>query len=179
MNRTVAHLQRTPGHLQYGHPIFDTVYTELGELLLRVKYRSDWSAVDEIVEAAADFMRSWNPGEDLIVPVPPSRKRPKQPVLVLADALGQRLGIETILNCVARVKETPELKNVYDFGTRVQSLQGAHTVNKAAVEGRKVLLFDDLYRSGATMNAVAASLYDEGAASDVFGLTITRTRVKR
>ncbi len=32
------------------------------------------------------------------------------------------------------------------------------------------------YRSGATMNAITAALYDEGAAADVFALTITRTR---
>jgi len=42
-----------------------------------------------------------------------------------------------------------------------------------------VLLFDDLYRSGATMNAIAAALLDEGGAADVFALAITRTRSKR
>lgn len=34
-------------------------------------------------------------------------------------------------------------------------LAGAHPIDKAQVADRKVLLFDDLYRSGATMNAIA------------------------
>ena len=38
------------------------------------------------------------------------------------------------------------------------------------------LLFDDLYRSGATMNEITTTLYDQGSAADVFVLTITRTR---
>lgn len=40
----------------------------------------------------------------------------------------------------------------------------------------KILLFDDLYRSGATMNAITEVLYDEGYADDIYALTITRTR---
>ncbi len=47
------------------------------------------------------------------------------------------------------------------------------------VQGKGVLLFDDLFRSGATMNAITAALYDEGGAGNVFALTITRTRSHR
>lgn len=46
-------------------------------------------------------------------------------------------------------------------------------MDKTQVQGRKILLFDDLYRSGATMNAITAALYDEGEAANVFALTIT------
>ncbi len=35
---------------------------------------------------------------------------------------------------------------------------------------------DDLYRSGATMDAITRALYDQGSAADVFALAITRTR---
>jgi competence protein ComFC len=47
------------------------------------------------------------------------------------------------------------------------------------VAGRKVLLFDDLYRSGATMSSIAAALHDQGGSGDVFALTVTRTRSRR
>lgn len=46
------------------------------------------------------------------------------------------------------------------------------------MEGRKVLLFDDLFRSGATMNSITAALLEKGQASEVFALTLTRTRSK-
>jgi predicted amidophosphoribosyltransferase len=77
---------------------------------------------------------------------------------------------------VKRTRDVPELKDVYEYDERMRLLSDVHTVDKAQVQGRKVLLFDDLYRSGATMNAITAALYDQGNAADVFALAITRTR---
>jgi hypothetical protein len=37
----------------------------------------------------------------------------------------------------------------------------------------------DLFRSGATMNAITGALYDQGRARDVYALTLTRTRSKQ
>jgi len=164
------------GDDEFGHAQFDTKRSEVGELLYQLKYKSDASAVASIVETVAAFVASWKPGVDLIVPVPPSRPRASQPVLVLADALAKRLNLPCAPSCVTRTRDVPELKNVYDYNERTRLLAGAHTVDKAQVQGRKVLLFDDLYRSGATMNAITAALYDDGGAADVFALTITKTR---
>lgn len=40
-----------------------------------------------------------------------------------------------------------------------------------------MLLFDDLYRSGATLNAVTRVLYEQARCSDVYALALTRTRM--
>jgi len=37
-------------------------------------------------------------------------------------------------------------------------------------------LFDDLYRSGATLNALSQAAYSQGEAANVFVLALTRTR---
>jgi predicted amidophosphoribosyltransferase len=58
-------------------------------------------------------------------------------------------------------------------------LEGVHRVDSSQVRGRRVLLFDDLYRSGATMNVICASLYDSGCAESVFALTVTKSRNKQ
>jgi len=165
------------GHDQYGHPRFDTERTEVGELLYRLKYRSDKNALEEIADTAVEFLNSWKRGAevDIIVPVPPSRNRPQQPVFLLADALGSRLEIPVKREAIERTRDVPELKNVYDFKERLRLLDGAHTAKPRVMSGKKVLLFDDLYRSGATMNAVTKALYDAGA-KGVFAFTITRTR---
>ena len=81
-----------------------------------------------------------------LVPVSPSRVRIEQPVYL------------------------------YSYDERLRLLDGAHKVEASVVKGQKILLFDDLYRSGATMNAITAALYDEGAVADVFALVLTRTR---
>ncbi len=167
------------GYDEFGHPVFDTKRTELGELLYRLKYKADGSVVGELADAAAGFVRSWVSGVQLIVPVPPSKsERTQQPVLVLAQALCERLGIPLGMNAVVRVKNVPELKNVYDRDARLRLLQGAHKVDARVVKGKKILLFDDLYRSGATMNSVTEILYDQGSVAEVFALTLTCTRVK-
>ena len=165
------------GDDEYGHPMFDTTRSDLGELLYRLKYRSDVSVLDEIVQVAARFYRSWNPGATVIVPVPPSRSsRPQQPVSMIAAALGGQLSITVEQNAITRATEVPELKDIYAYDDRLRALEGAHSVAVSAVRGQRVLLLDDLYRSGATMNAITAVLYDQGGVADVYALAVTRTR---
>ncbi len=94
----------------------------------------------------------------------------------MAEALGRKIGVAVDASGVTRIKETPELKNIYTYEDRLRFLEGAHRVEAPAVRGQRVLLFDDLYRSGATMNAITVALYDEGAVADVYALALTRTR---
>ena len=163
------------GYDEFGHPRFDTQRSEIGELFYKLKYKSDQSSVPEIVEAVETLMKTWNPTVDILVPVPPSNCRAVQPVLVLAKAISQRLGIP-LTDCVTRTRKVPQLKNISDFDERATLLEGLHAVDKSVTRDKTVLLFDDLYRSGATMNAVTTDLYETGKATDVFALTITRTR---
>jgi len=167
------------GDDEYGHPQFDTKRTELGDLLYRLKYKSDSTVVAEIVEEVASFMSSWKPGAAVITPVPPSRLRTMQPIFIIGEALAKRIEIPWIIDGVRRIKEIPELKNVYNYDERIRLLTGAYDVDRTQIQGQRVLLFDDLYRSGATMNTVTAALYDLGGALDVFALALTRTRSNR
>jgi competence protein ComFC len=166
------------GYDGYGHPQFETVRSELGELLYKLKYRADPSAVDSIAETATEFLKEkWRIEVDLIVPVPPSdRSRKRQPVLEVATAISDRTGIELCLDGVVKVKQTQQLKNVFDFKERVAALEDAFTVEKAKIQGKRVLLFDDLFRSGATMNTISECLITDCGAQVVCALTLTRTR---
>ena len=46
----------------------------------------------------------------------------------------------------------------------------------SVIKGRNVLLIDDLFQTGATMNAVAAILRSKGGAAKVYVLALTRTK---
>jgi predicted amidophosphoribosyltransferase len=172
-----THIQSSQftGYNDYGHPQFDTVRTELGELLYRLKYKGDLSAVAPIAEAAVDFLRQWNPGIDSIVPAPPSRTRLIQPLFQIADEIGSILNLPVDKGSVRKIKETPELKNV-EYAKRFESLSGAYAVDEDALRGRRILLLDDLYQSGATLNATACLLKGAGGAIAVFALALTRAR---
>jgi competence protein ComFC len=164
------------GDDQYGHPVLVTKRSEIGDLLFRWKYRANRSALEDLVATIGEFLKSWKPDVDLIIPVPPTRLRSHKPLLTLAKELGERVSIAVRPEAVVRAKEIPELKNVYDFEERLRLLAGAHKVKRSLVERQKVLLFDDLYRSGATMNAITEALYQPDCAAEVCALAVTRTR---
>lgn len=167
------------GHDEYGHPQFASKRSEIGELLYKLKFRRDRSVIPEIAAVVGTFAESYLPTVDLIVPIPPSTPRTEQPVILLAHAIGARIGIPVIEDCVWKVRETSQLKNIFDFDQRLRLLDGAFEIDRSLANGKRVLLFDDLYRSGATLNAVTSLLYDPGGASDVVALTLTRTRSLR
>lgn len=165
------------GDNEFGNPVYDTRRSELGELLYKLKYRGDHSAVEPIVDAVAEFLQSWEPDVDLMVPVPPSNEqRPHQPVITLAREISKRTGIELCENCLRKLKQTQQLKDVHFYSDRLDILKDAFDVVGNKCEKRKVLLFDDLFRSGATLNAITKVLYNNGRADSVYALTITRTR---
>ena len=165
------------GYDSNGHAQFDTKRSELGELVFRLKNRSDRATLAPIADTAAEFVLASGIQFDAVVPVPPSRRRPFQPVIEIATALGARLAKPVLLSVVSKVKETPELKDVFDFGERQKLLEGAFAVDEKAAKGQRLLLVDDLYRSGATAAIVAKELMGAGA-SAVYFLAMTKTRTR-
>lgn len=146
------------GYDEYGHEQFDTRRTEVGELLYRLKYRNDATALEEIGTVAEKFIRSWRIKFDVIVPAPPTRTRRVQPLHQIAGELGRRFQVPVVKAVAKNAAGAAELKDLREFHERQAVLQGALTVNARAVAGKRVLLLDDLIRSGATLGAVAAAL---------------------
>ena len=165
------------GYDEHGHERYETTRSPLGELLYQLKYRGRPTA-PEVAAVMARFFED-KPialGRiDLIVPVPPSTARSVQPVTQVAKALGRKLKKPILDHVVRKVRQTPGLKDVRDPEERRELLDGAFEVDRAKVSGKGVLLLDDLYRSGATANAVTVALLGAGAAR-VYFLAATRTR---
>lgn len=164
------------GDDEYGRPQFATTRTAMGELLYRLKYGGDESIIEVIVTTASNFVRAKSWPIDLVIPVPASRSRTFQPVVALAKRLADDLKIAFCGGCVAKIKDIPELKDIFDFNKRAKLLSSAFQVDRSKVEGKHLLLFDDLYRSGATMNAVSSELRKSGKAARIYVLTLTMTR---
>src|ERR1700752_2565824 len=75
------------GYNEFGHPEFDTVRSELGEMLYRLKYKGDKGVIAPGVESIAGFVNNWGIHPDAIAPMPPSRQRSFQPVMAIACEL--------------------------------------------------------------------------------------------
>ena len=163
------------GYDEYGHEQFATRRTEVGELLYRLKYRGDPSAVEEIGTVASKFIRSWGISFDVIVPAPPTRTRRVQPLHQIADELSRRFNVPVVKAVSKKATGAAELKDLREYHEREAVLKGALAVNARAITGKRVLLVDDLIRSGATLGAVAAALANAGAAI-IFAFALTKTR---
>ena len=106
---------------------------------------------------------------DVLVPVPLHRsrlvRRRFNQSALLARAVSARCGVPVDVDALTRVKATPAQVGL----TRTQralNVQGAFRVEqaqRAAIQGRNVVLVDDVLTSGATINAASRALLRGGA----------------
>jgi ComF family protein len=126
---------------------------------------------------AAEAPRYLAPGEwDVLVPVPLHWRRRWHrgfnQAEVLARAVGRRLGLPVAPRALARVRATPPQQG--DPEARRHNVRDAFRVRRVGrVAGRRVLLIDDVFTTGATANAAARALLAAGAA-EVGVLTLAR-----
>jgi predicted amidophosphoribosyltransferase len=114
---------------------------------------------------------------DVIIPTPPSNiDREVQPVYAIANRVSELLNISVDFNYVKKIKSTSELKTVEDKIQRQEILDGSFKINNMKYQGKKVLLFDDLFRSGSTLNEITKELYRNGKVQNVYVVTLTKTR---
>jgi ComF family protein len=106
----------------------------------------------------------------ILAPVPLHRwriwRRGYNQSALIAGALARRAGLVAQLDLVERVKATPVLRGM-NPRERKAAVRGAFRINpkrKAALQGKAVILVDDVYTSGATVNACARILRRAGAA---------------
>lgn len=111
-------------------------------------------------------------GADLIVAVPLHRSRERARGFNQARELGRHLGLP-IADALARTRRTPSQADL-PAARRHANVRGAFEWRRSvAVQGRTIVLVDDVSTTGATLNACAGPLLDAGAA-DVRALTAAR-----
>lgn len=116
-------------------------------------------------------------GIDLIVPVPLHRGRQRRrgynQAHELARHLSAALNLSADERCVRRVRDTAPLVKAMNREERRRTVAAAFAAEPSRVEGRSILLIDDVVTTGATLDACARALRDAGA-SDVRCLTWSR-----
>lgn len=164
------------GYNEFGHPEFDTQRSPLGELVYRLKYKNDKSTLSSIIDTLVTFIRATDMRLEVIVPVPPSKlQRSFQPVIEIATQLGKALGVPLDTITLKKTRSTSQMKDIGDYAERVKALEAVFTVD-TSLEGKQVLLLDDLFQSGASMNVASRTLKKQGDVKAVYAIALTRTR---
>ncbi len=112
-------------------------------------------------------------GIHVIIPIPlhPRRleKRGYNQAGVIAEALGKKLGISVNQKILKRQKNTKPQKEL-NHQERQKNMKNAFVVGKK-LSGENILLVDDIYTTGSTIEEAAKELKKAGAAK-IFFLTI-------
>ena len=116
----------------------------------------------------------WERKITLIVPVPlhsrRKRKRGFNQAEIVAKVLSESTGIAMDAGAVKRIKATSPQKELGDKG-RKRNIRGAFAVQKN-VKGENIVLIDDIYTTGSTLDEAARVLKKAGA-ENVYFLTVS------
>jgi ATP-dependent DNA helicase RecQ len=148
--------------------------SDIGELAYRLKYQGDISTLPAIVEQAASLLAEHPEFAlvDAIVPVPPSTPRDQDPVCCFAQALSQQMDLP-FSPVLIKSRQTQPQKEMHSMAQKQANVAGAFKL-VSLVQGLRLLIVDDLFDSGATLEEITRVLQHAGA-SRVYVLTLTRT----
>lgn len=166
------------GENEYGHPQFDTKRSEVGEALFKLKYRGDKSQAAPLAAQVAKSIVPKFEKVSLIVPMPASNARAWQPVNEVANELGKLIDVPVFDDIVVKVASDAGAKQLKDMASKDEkdaALEGKFTINDGISNNGKwnALLLDDLFDTGASMEAVAANLATYQKIGKIFVAALT------
>jgi ComF family protein len=151
---------------------FDEV---IRKAIYELKYRNLKAISPCLAELLVDYLRS-NPldGDALTyVPLHPRRLRERgyNQSRLLAGELSRRIALPVIEDCLIRIKQAQPQVRAHDVQERQRNVADAFVCRDEKLNGKQLILIDDVCTSGATLESCAKALKSKGVAF-VWGLTL-------
>lgn len=143
----------------------------------QLKYRNLRTLAAPMAKLLNDYLTgSPMPGE-VLVPVPLHQKRLRErgynQAGLLARELGKLRSVPVVEDCLIRVRYALPQARTATVTERRRNVAGAFSCRNDRLEGKQVLLIDDVATSGATLDACAAAL-KAGGVTSVWALVLAR-----
>lgn len=140
----------------------------VADSILRFKYHNQKEYAEVyacwIVRCLGKWINSKN--IDVIIPVPIHKKRMRQrgynQTELIAEKVAARLKITYDKNCVLRYKNTIPQKKLSALA-RMKNMQKAFEVSNGDLKNKNILVIDDIYTTGVTIDAISFVLAGSGA----------------
>lgn len=139
-------------------------------LIKKLKYEGCLDLVPILSNLLYDFWKELGWDADLIIPVPLSEKRRAQRGFNQSEMIGRsfskKVGIPIKPGALMKIRHTAQQVGL-NAEERRENLSGAFAAEKVMVQGKRILLLDDVMTTGSTFAECSAVLLDAGAGSVV------------
>lgn len=114
---------------------------------------------------------------DTIIPVPISKKRYKErgynQSYLIAKEIAKNTDLEILNNCLIKTKNIIEQSKLNKEERKI-NIQGVYEIkNSALIKNKKILLIDDIYTTGSTVNE-CSKILNKGKTNKIGVLTIAK-----
>ncbi len=141
-----------------------------------MKYRGNVALGDALAAQMQDFLRSLQWKIDMMIPIPLGKQRLKErgynQVAIVARPLAYHLGLDYAPQALWKSRDTRSQVGL-NISQRRENVQNAYQADRSVVNGKSILLMDDVSTTGSTLSSSTEALLAAGA-RDVYALTIAR-----
>jgi len=149
----------------------------LKKAIHQLKYRRDLGLGESLSLPLITFLQIQAWIVDIVIPVPLDQNRLKKrgynQAALIAEPISRSTGILFNRNSLFRIKETKSQVGL-SIIERKNNVKDAFLANSSVVNGKSVLLVDDVVTTCSTLNSCANALKNAGARK-VYGLSIARS----
>jgi len=147
------------------------------QAVLSFKYKNVKALAAPLARLMEDYLQANPLPADALVPVPLHPRRLRQrgynQSSLLAGQLSHFGSLPVVEGSLIRLKNTPPQARTKSAEERRSNVAGAFSCRDQRLEGRRILLIDDVCTFGATLDSCATALKAAGATS-VWDMTLAR-----
>jgi len=152
----------------------------IGEAIRLLKDNGKTIMADKLAEIMVKGINEFLDSKDydFIIPVPIHKKKVRKRGYNQMELIGRKVssktGIPLETKSFVKIKNTPPQRGLTGK-ERIQNIKGSFSViNTSNIEGKRILLIDDVMTTGSTVNECARVLLEEGKADNVDVITLAR-----